>query len=301
MNYTFLWRQAMNVSITIQNFLLERRAARYSPNTLRCYRVTFDKMVAYFGDIAIKQITRIEIVEFLDKQENVSAKTLRNYHSDLSALWQWAVQRGLCDENIIRSIRAPIAEKKEVIPFERAEIIALINQTVQSPNQVIALRNKAMLYILLDTGVRASELCGLKTQDINQVTMHITVFGKGRKERRIPISETTLSSIKNYLQERTGKSDWVFTTLNNRPADRNRLADILEAIGNRAGVAHVHPHRFRHTFAIQFLRNGGSIYSLQRILGHTTLDMVKRYLAISQIDLDRDHATASPVARWLHQ
>jgi len=290
----------MTLSTTIQNFLLERRAARYSPNTLRCYRVTFDKLVDFFGDIAIQQITRIKIIEFLDNQENVSAKTLRNYHADLSALWQWAVQRGLCDENIIRSIRAPIAEKKEVVPFERTEIVALINQATQSANQEVAHRNKAIIYTLLDTGVRASEMCGLKIQDINQVTMHITVFGKGRKERRIPISETTLSTIKNYLDQRTGKSDWVFTTLNNRPINRNRLADILEAVGGRAGVARAHPHRFRHTFAIQFLRNGGSIYSLQRILGHTTLDMVKRYLAISQIDLDRDHALASPVARWLH-
>lgn len=291
----------MLLSTAIETFMLERSAARYSPHTLSAYKVTFAKLAKFLGeDVEFREISRLRLVEFLDKQKTISAKTLRNYHADLSALWQWAVQKGICDANIVRSIRPPIAEKKDVIPFDRVEILALLSQAAQSSNQVVALRNKAILYVLLDTGVRASELCGLKLQHINRATMHITVFGKGRKERHIPISNLTLMAINDYLVKRTGKTDWLFATADNRPIDRNRLGNILENIGKRAGVSRVYPHRFRHTFAIQFLRNGGNIYSLQRILGHTTLDMVKRYLAISQIDLDRDHALASPVTHWLH-
>jgi len=80
--------------------------------------------------------------------------------------------------------------------------------------------------------------------------------------------------------------------------NRSALQQLLEVIGVRAGVSNCHPHRFRHTFAIQFLRNGGNIYTLQAMLGHTTLDMVKKYLAIAQTDLDRDHEKASPVKGW---
>lgn len=292
----------MMLSNAIETFLAERNAARYSPNTLRDYRVTFTKLLRFLGDTEFCTITRQEIIEFLGGQETVSSKTLRNYHTDLSALWGWANQKGLCQENLIRSIRPPIAEKKDVIPLARVEILALLEQVSKTSNRVIALRNKAILYVLLDTGMRASELCRLKIQDLNRVTMHVNVCGKGRKQRYVPISQTTLATIDEYLKQRTqqmGKSDWIFVTFDNRPINRNRLADILERLGRRAGIHGVYPHRFRHTFAIQFLRNGGNIYSLQRILGHTTLDMVKRYLAISQVDVDRDHAAASPVKNWL--
>jgi len=80
--------------------------------------------------------------------------------------------------------------------------------------------------------------------------------------------------------------------------NRSRLQKILESIGNRAGVQNVHPHRFRHTFAIQYLRNGGDPYSLQALLGHSSLDMVKNYLRIAQIDIDTAHRRASPVDNW---
>uniref|UniRef100_A0A7C4PLW1 Site-specific integrase n=1 Tax=Anaerolinea thermolimosa TaxID=229919 RepID=A0A7C4PLW1_9CHLR len=73
---------------------------------------------------------------------------------------------------------------------------------------------------------------------------------------------------------------------------------MLAELGDKSSVSHVFPHRFRHTFAIQFLRNGGNIYSLQKILGHSTLDIVKRYLAIAQYDVDHDHIVASPMKCW---
>jgi site-specific recombinase XerD len=79
---------------------------------------------------------------------------------------------------------------------------------------------------------------------------------------------------------------------------RTGLAQYLRRLGKRAGVDDTHPHRFRHTFAITFLRNGGDPYSLQAILGHTTMDMVKTYLNIAQVDLDAAHKRASPVEGW---
>lgn len=287
----------MLISHTIKQFLEERKAMRYSPHTIRDYAVTYKKFLAQVGDMDFENIQKQHILQFMASQTNVSAKTLRNYHADLSALWQWAIQQGICNQNPVRQIKAPIAEKKVILPLSKNEIFAILDESKRSPNPF---RDRAMILLLLDTGIRASECCNLTIGDLNKVTNHILVFGKGKKERSIPISKNTLNAIDEYLQTR-GKKDPnspIFVKTNGKPIDRVLLRRILARIGTKAGIGKVHPHRFRHTFAIQFLRNGGNIYSLQKILGHSTLDMVKRYLAIAQHDLDRDHEIASPVNHW---
>ena len=89
-----------------------------------------------------------------------------------------------------------------------------------------------------------------------------------------------------------------FVTKANRPIDRSGLLKLLHRMGERADVKDVHPDRFRHTFAIQYLRNGEDAYTLQALLGHSTLDMVKTYLRLAQVDLDEAQRRASPVDNW---
>lgn len=90
----------------------------------------------------------------------------------------------------------------------------------------------------------------------------------------------------------------MFVVESGRAFRRDRLLKLLQRIGQRAGVTGVTVHRFRHTFAIQYLRNRGDPYTLQKMLGHSTLDMTRRYLAIAQSDVDSAHRLASPVDNW---
>jgi integrase/recombinase XerD len=162
-------------------------------------------------------------------------------------------------------------------------------------------RNRAIILLMLDTGLRASELCSLKIEDMDNRNNRIYVRqGKGMKERLLPFSPRTDQMIWRYLASRadTVPGDPLFESKLNRTMTRTKRAEMFANIGRRAGVDHLHPHRLRHTFAIQYLRNGGNDYTLQAVLGHSSLDMVKHYLRIAQIDVDSAHRRGPPVESW---
>lgn len=164
-------------------------------------------------------------------------------------------------------------------------------------------RDRAIILMLIDTGVRASELCGLKRDDLNMAASSARILGKGQKERVIQIGKRATKALWPLLTNvpQGEGAEYVFTVgpvTDARPMSRYVLLRQIKRIGERAGVAHVYPHRFRHTFAITYLRNGGDLFTLQELLGHSDLAMVRRYARIAQIDCARAHAKASPVDNW---
>jgi len=303
-------------SAALDGFRLSVDARHLSVHTVSDYWQTYKKFAAFLaGDPPFSEISRTRILEFFASQSSLSNKTLLNYHSNLSALWAWAVAEHLAAENLLHLIPPPKPEKTEVVPLTEHEVKALLGAVDRSrkygrPGKRTAdhalpeaLRNRAIILTLLDTGLRASELCNLLIYDaeLRSPDKRISIRqGKGRKDRHIPISPRTAQAVWKYLSTRRDArlDDPLFATDSNNPIERNNLGNMLAAAGARAGVQNVHPHRFRHTFAITFLRNGGDIYTLQAILGHETLDMCRRYLAIAQVDLDRAHRRASPVDNW---
>ena len=125
-------------------------------------------------------------------------------------------------------------------------------------------------------------------------------MGKGSKQRTIPISSRTGQGLWRYLAIRKDArvNEPVFVTRDGRPINRDQLLKALRVIGRRAGIVGVNVHRFRHTFAVSYLRNGGDPFSLQIMLGHSTMEMVKNYLSLAQADLEKNHMLASPVDNW---
>lgn len=296
------------LSQIIEGFTLASNARRLSEHTISDYHNTFRKLQAFLGDDpAFQNIEKGRIEAFLASC-NVSKKTLLNYHTGLSALWTWATEQGYARANPLRQIERPRPETRAIVPFSENEIRAMLGALGRSrpyndrgttathslPNQE---RNRAMILLMLDTGLRAEELCGARVEDLDLKNQHLKVFGKGDKERILPFCARTAQAIWKYLAGRGSPATGaLFQTEDGAPLDRHRVYKQLGAIGRRAGVRGAHPHRFRHTFAINFLRNGGNIYVLQMLLGHTTLDMCKKYLNLAQADLESVHRIASPVA-----
>jgi len=327
----------LTLSQSIEGFLLEKQAQHLSPHTVADYTNSFRKLQAYLGDPErnkaglqdppLAGITTDQVKGFLGDlstprapagaakrpAKGLSNKTILNIHTGLSALWTWAVTEGIVTKHILRDIPRPRPEKRAITPFTEADIKTLLGSCERSRSYTrpgkracdhavpTALRNRTIILLLLDTGVRASELCGLMIKDADLTNKHILVLGKGNKERSLPISPRTAKLFWRYLtterkEERVDQP--LFLGSDGNQMTRDGLLKLLIRLGEKAGVNDCHPHRFRHTFAVNFLRNGGNAFELQMALGHTTLEMVQTYLSLAQTDLDAAHRKASPVENW---
>lgn len=285
----------MTLGEAIELYVDAKKAEFLSPRTIESYVSILKHFSEHIGqDKIFSAIETKHIRSFLGNL-NVSKKTALNAHITLSSLWTWAVSDGLVVDHVVRRVKAPEPEQREIIPFTNSEIHRILESV---DLQKYRLRNRAIVLILLDTGVRATELCTLTMKDLQDV--NLKVFGKGAKERNIPMSRRTLTALSEYLKTRKKQTEDspVFAVENGRPMDRGTLRKLLDRAGNLSGVPDVHAHRFRHTFAINFLRNSGDAIALQDMLGHSTLDMVKRYVHLAESDIQDIHRRASPVENW---
>jgi len=145
-------------------------------------------------------------------------------------------------------------------------------------------------------------MCNLLIRDVDMKSGAIQVRrGKLDKGRTVYIGNVARDALWRYVSRRKNPraDEPVFETSNGQAMDRSAVRKLLLTAGQRAEIVEpVTPHRLRHTFAITYLRNGGDVYTLQRLLGHSTMEMVRRYLALAQTDVADAHRRASPVDNW---
>lgn len=317
-------------SQAVEGFTLDKQARRLSEHTLADYSNAFRKFAAFLaGDPPLASITTDQVKRFLADLGTVpqssnggvavrpskplSAKTILNIHTALSSLWTWAIVEDIVDRHIVQATPRPKPEKRAIHPFTESDVRALVSACERSVTyeragkrvcanlRPTAVRDKAIIFLLCDTGLRASELSDLKMLDLDLKNRQIRVFGKGKKERILKFSPATGNALWRYVRlhrDDAFPNNYLFVTEDGAYFSRLALLQLLNRLGDRAGIQGCHPHRFRHTFAIQFLRNGADVFALQAALGHSSLDMVRQYLQIVQADLNAVHEAASPVANW---
>lgn len=302
----------LSLSQAVFGFRTHLESAHRSPHTINDYMTTLRKLMAFVPPATpITAIDADTVRAFLAAQTAVKKKTVLNYHIGLSAFWTFLVENDYAPTHVIHAVSRPRPEKNVIQPLTPDEINAMFRSLKQSlpylrPGKTltahsiapeIAHRNRTLLLVLLDTGLRVSELCDLRVADYSHPNSTLKVTGKGDKQRILYLSPRTNLALWKYVASRSDCFPHrpLFATELGTPFTRRYVAKLLERIAVRANVPGVHPHRFRHTFAIMYLRNGGDIFTLQSILGHASLDMVRKYLAIAQVDVAAAHRLASPV------
>lgn len=304
----------MDISDALEGYWLTR-SIDLSPNTIRGYKLIFKRLTEFTGNIQIEEINANTIRRFLlylPDQFDMGDRSVSNAWVALSSLWTWAEG----ELSIPHVIRDKVKQPKfiDIVPdaFTEEEIKAILKATKFTKEwdsrrgrhahsrRPTASRDEAIILTLVDTGLRSGELCALTIGDYDKARMRLHVRqGKGKKSRYIGLGNRASKGIWLYMTRR-GKvkpSDPLFASKTDRFMDKDNLRHTLDIIGKNANVESVYPHRFRHTFAIEFLRNGGDVMLLKELLGHSSLDMVMRYAKIVDQDITRA-VRHSPADNW---
>jgi site-specific recombinase XerD len=293
-----LWASDSRAQLTlgraVELFLAAKAAEGASPRTIEWYRMITVRLVRALGaDRSVDGLDPAELRAWLvELRTTLAPVSVAGYVRTLRVLGNWLAAEGLAEASALRGLRRPRVPHKIIEPVADDLLRRLLS--------VCSVRDRAIVLLMLDTGLRVSEVAGIRLGDLRPDGT-LKVRGKGSRERMVPVGSTARQAIVRYLGQRgQGKPDDALLLGRRGEISPRGLQHMLRRLKTRVGVTgRLSPHSLRHTFARSYLVNGGDVFSLQRILGHTTLDMVKRYVALADEDLVTRHAVASPADRLI--
>ncbi len=259
----------------IEDFFAEQQYKGNRPATLTFYRENFNH---FLKDTRITELAELDeqvIRTWLVSHRTLSPNTLSTYDRAIRCLVNWLYSRGYLEVNPMKRMPKPRAKRLEVVTFTAAEIKAILKE---AGSRQTPLRDKAMIMLLVDTGLRVGELCNLELRDVQWSENYLTVDGK-TGQRQLPFGRKVKQGLKVYIdQERKAANSRVYHVFLNREglplrssSATQRLAKLATYVG--VNTSKTGAHIFRHTFAVEYVRGGGDAFTLQRLLGHTTLEM----------------------------
>lgn len=308
----------MSFEAAIRAFALSLRAERNSsPETSRAYVSDVRQLAHFLGEgAAPATVATASVRAFLaSRYRECDASTLGRNLSALRAFYGFLLREGVCATDPTAALGAPKAARRLPKPLAVDDCEALIEcggkaQHDDPRENERALRDRALVELLYGAGLRVGELVALDVRDVDLRAREVRVWGKGGKERVMPLPAAAREALSEYLDARRRAgvlAEPLFTSLRGRGARRpsrparlgvRDVRRVLRARQLRAGVADaVHPHRLRHSFATHLLDMGADLRSIQELLGHASLSTTQKYTAVSAEHLLRVYDAAHPRAR----
>ena len=287
----------MTLQSAIEEFLIDQQVRGNSPKTLRYYRQTLRFFTEYTGSIPVSEVT-LSVCKryFLHlSQKNVTTTTVQTYIRGLRAFLAWCYAEGYISENIPARFKLPKAQRKTVDVLTDDEIQRLFS--CFNLRTLIGARDFAICALMLDSGLRLNEVVTLERDGVHVAEGYAIVNGKGNKQRIVPLGLQSRRALIRYMGRAPKCSIATCLVENDQliPLSQHAVASLFRRLKKIANIPRLHPHLLRHSFATRYLDNGGDIYSLQQILGHTSLEMVKRYVHLIPSKTIICHAQYSPL------
>ena len=229
------------------------------------------------------------------KHERLSGHTIRGYVRTLKVFSSFLFEEGYTDQNLLQRLKMPKARKVEPEWLRQDEIERLLD--IFDRKTTTGSRDYAMVVTFLDTGVRCSELCTLTLDRADLDIGELKVLGKGNKERTVPVGVRAVRALRRYRDHfRPPVEDpHFFLTIDGKPFNVMAVETMIRRAKRLAAIPRLHVHLLRHTFAIHYLMAGGDVFSLQKILGHTTLEVTRIYVNMVSSQVKEKHRLYSPM------
>jgi site-specific recombinase XerD len=308
----------------IDDYLQDHAGGNHSDKTLEWHRTALGLMQRYLeqerGITLVGEIDAPDISAWFAHMRTSpgghgkprSERTVQTYARSARAFFHWLMRQETIESNpfdrvVFPKVGKPLIQTIEAEEFERLLVACTPSNESGPIADRAAARNRAILWVLYDTGIRISELCGLRQGDFDRKRGVLTVTGKGSKERRIALGNNCLRNLLYYLDKHRPDeeelADWssagedhLFLSETRTPLTKNGVTLLFARLRKRAGITdkRISAHIFRHSFAIRYLVLGNDPFSLQELLGHEDMTTVKNYMHMNDETIQAQKRKYSP-------
>ena len=312
----------LRLSITL--WLMDSQYRQLAPKTLVRYRLMSGHLLWFVEHGGLVSVDKSVVQRFLlhvrdghgseggrwgsaySQDRQVKPSSVRTYYGTLKSLFGFMVAEGHIGESPVEGIAPPVVRQSQVQPLSEDQVRAILDAARRSLH---AKRDTALILLLLDTGIRCNELTSLKVSAVDIAAKRCLIWGKGSKSRSVYFGSTTAKTLYGYIRSggrQMGEESPLFLSVAGRwneggtkGIDNPGVLQLIKRLARDAGIVGTRcsPHSFRHTCAVMFLRNGGNVFALKEMLGHSNLNMTNRYVALANADVANQHRQFSPVDR----
>lgn len=289
----------MKISEIYEMFLLEQEYRNNSPVTIDWYKWQLGDFFRWLGSDDPVDLSLLHFKEYgvylrsLIKRDGdkLSGNSINGALRAVKAFYNFAIDSEFL-EDFSRQLKLPRVHKKEQLILDDDEIRELLG--CFKPNNLIDLRNKCFIVLMLDCGLRRGEIPRLNVGDVNLKNNTLLIRGKGSKQRIVPIGNNCASLLESYFPSPAqclydSDSPFFYDRSGNRCTD-NLMKQVFQDLKVRSGIERLHPHLLRHTFATYYLADGGDLETLRLILGHSNIQTTQMYLHLAfNLNLSRSH------------
>lgn len=275
----------MNVFNAYNEFMQEQKFRGNSKETISYYKICLNMFMDYCGrDLDIDDLDIILFKSYqlyLSESKDIKRVSVRTYSRAVRVFYRYLYFEDIIDINI-NKLKLIKADKEVIMPLTDNEVKLLLNSF--EPLTFLGERDKLMCMLMLDCGLRRGEVVNLKLSDIDKTKHTMIINGKGSKQRIVPFGKTVKNQLMRYLALRTEKpcySDSLFLTIEREPITSNAIKMLFQRLKISSGISRLYPHLLRHTFATNYIIQGGNLEVLRVLLGHSSISITQIYIHLA--------------------